>query len=186
MASAILAGWHLQAQRLVSPNQDERPHGIEPRLLVIHSISIPAGQFGGPQITDLFLNKTTTPALAQLRVSAHFLIRRDGELLQFVSCQHRAWHAGKSVWDGHSACNDYSIGIELEGTDTIPYTDIQYQTLGALSDDVCACYPVTAIVGHCHIAPGRKTDPGSAFDWQRFFNLVGSHLDGRSRGNTIA
>lgn len=167
-------GWLAGAVRRESPNQDERPEGERPSLVVIHAISLPPDDFGGPWIFDLFDN-TLDPAahpyfasIHHLRVSSHFLIRRDGELVQFVSCDKRAWHAGVSEWQGRERCNDFSIGIELEGTDTLPYADEQYLALRKLMPALRARHPLAAVRGHEHIAPGRKTDPGPAFNWTRF------------------
>lgn len=157
-----------------SPNHDERPVGVPVDLLVIHSISLPPGEFGGRGVIDLFTNRLDTTAhpyyagLAGLRVSAHFLIRRDGECLQFVPCSKRAWHAGVSCWGDRARCNDFSIGIELEGDDVTPFEDVQYESLAALTRLLRAQYPITEIVGHAEIAPGRKTDPGPRFDWDRY------------------
>ncbi len=178
--SEIQDGWLLNAKRLVSPHFNERPSGETISLLVIHNISLPAGCFGLPYIADLFLGRldcTAHPSFDSLhgvRVSAHCLIRRDGEVIQFVPFDKRAWHAGVSEFAGRDNCNDFSIGIELEGTDTEPYTKQQYASLASLSKALCRHYPaITAerIVGHCDIAPGRKTDPGESFDWPRYFNL---------------
>ena len=158
---------------LPSPNFDERPSGINIELLVIHNISLPPGEFGGPAIIDLFMNRLNPSAhpyyqgIAHLKVSAHFLIRRDGELLQFVSCQKRAWHAGQSAWRARERCNDYSIGIELEGADDLPFEDAQYTMLARLIPALRSAYPVLDIVGHSDVAPARKTDPGPCFDWPR-------------------
>lgn len=160
-----------------SPHYDKRPNPEDINLLVVHGISLPAGQFGGPYIDDLFmgcLDCKADPSFAQLeglRVSAHCLIRRDGHIIQYVPFNLRAWHAGVSQWQGQERCNDFSIGIELEGTDVAPYTEQQYTQLVALSRAIMRQYPaITAdrIVGHEHIAPGRKTDPGPAFDWCTF------------------
>lgn len=159
---------------LPSPNHDERVAGQEATLLVLHNISLPPGQFGGTEVVDLFLNRldySSHPWLDRLRglkVSAHFFIRRDGLIVQLVSTRKRAWHAGVSVFDGAERCNDFSLGIELEGTDTLPYTDEQYQALQSLVPALRVCHPLKAVRGHEHIAPGRKTDPGPAFDWKRF------------------
>ena len=156
-----------------SPNCDARPADARIELIVVHNISLPPREFGGPGIIDLFLNRLDAAAhpyyagIAHLRVSAHFLIRRDGELLQFVPCLLRAWHAGVSSWRGRERCNDFSLGIELEGADDMPYEDAQYERLRALISALCACYPITAITGHADIAPGRKTDPGAAFEWKK-------------------
>ncbi len=157
-----------------SPNHDERPEQVDAYLLVMHNISLPPGVFGGTQVADLFLNRldyASHPWLARLRglrVSAHFFVRRDGSLVQFVSTRKRAWHAGVSAFEGRERCNDFSIGIEMEGTDTLPYTPEQYQALTRLLPALRAQHPLRAVRGHEHIAPGRKTDPGPAFDWGRF------------------
>jgi AmpD protein len=166
------------AHQTPSPNCDSRPDGEVLTLIVIHNISLPPGVFGGSEIIDLFTNRLDCAAhpyfaeLAGLRVSSHFLIRRDGALIQFVPCARRAWHAGASTWRGRERCNDFSIGIELEGTDDLAYTELQYARLGALLDVLRARYPTLLdCAGHSDIAPGRKTDPGSAFDWSRIFTL---------------
>lgn len=162
------------ARFLPSPNCDARPAGLPVVLLVIHNISLPPGQFGGDAVIDLFLNRLDPKAhpyyagIASLRVSAHFLVRRDGELMQFVPCAKRAWHAGISSWQGREQCNDFSIGIELEGADDVPFTDAQYGTTGRLARVLHQMYPITDAVGHCDIAPGRKTDPGPHFSWDRY------------------
>ncbi len=170
---ALADGWLSPATRLPSPHHNARPQG-DVSLLVIHGISLPPGEFGGPWIGDLFLGRLDPEAhpyfasIASLQVSAHCLIRRDGELVQFVSFNERAWHAGVSEFAGRTACNDFSIGIELEGTDTSGYTEAQYWQLAAVSRCLMCHYPdITAerIVGHSDIAPGRKSDPGSGFDW---------------------
>lgn len=159
---------------LPSPNRDARPAGAQVSLLVLHNISLPPGQFGGPEVAGLFLNTLDYAShpwlerLRGLRVSAHFFIRRDGSIVQFVSTDQRAWHAGVSRFGGRERCNDFSIGIELEGADTLPYTDSQYQALRKLTPALRARYPLAAAWGHEHIAPGRKTDPGPAFNWTRF------------------
>lgn len=168
--------WVDQARRVVSPNCNERPDPWEISLIVVHNISLPPGDFGGPYIDQLFTN-TLNPdehpyfaEIASLAVSSHFLLRRDGELVQYVPCHRRAWHAGRSDWCGRENCNDFALGIELEGTDDVPYTDRQYQGLAALIHALRHAYPGIerdAIIGHEHIAPGRKTDPGPAFDWDR-------------------
>jgi AmpD protein len=172
-------GFTLYDHRLVgvafvpSPNCDPRPQGVDIELVVIHGISLPPGHFGGPYIEQLFTNSLDEKAhpyfaqIADLRVSAHLLIRRNGDLVQFVPFNLRAWHAGVSSWGGRSRCNDFSIGIELEGTDTVPYTDQQYATLNAVLETLQAHYPIKGVAGHCHIAPGRKLDPGPSFDWDR-------------------
>jgi AmpD protein len=167
-------GWCDEAQCIPSPNFDTRAEGVKIDLLVIHNISLPPGQFGGPFIPALFTNSLDCNAhpyfdqLRTLRVSAHFLVRRDGVLMQFVSANDRAWHAGVSLFRGQQRCNDFSIGIELEGTDFEPFTDLQYATLKALTVALQARYPLSDVVGHEHIAPGRKTDPGPQFDWSRY------------------
>jgi AmpD protein len=163
-----------------SPNFNERPASADVSLLVIHNISLPPGQFGTPFVADLFLNQLDLKAdpwfeknLQGLTVSAHFVINRSGHITQFVSCDARAWHAGVSQHAGREQCNDFSIGIELEGTDTLAYMDAQYDALAALTQCLRARYPLTAVRGHCDIAPGRKTDPGVAFDWTRYAQLGG-------------
>lgn len=165
---------------LNSPHQEDRPKEAEINLLVIHGISLPAGQFGGSYIEALFmghLDCTAHPSFAPLeglRVSAHCVIYRDGRVQQFVPFNRRAWHAGASCWDNQSNCNDFSIGIELEGTDNEAYTETQYQQLVKITQALMVKYPaLTAnrIVGHEHIAPGRKTDPGPAFDWDKYLNV---------------
>ena len=172
----LLAG----ARYIASPNFDLRPEGAEIELLVIHNISLPPGEFGGPGIIELFCNRLDPEAhpyyreIAQARVSSHFLIRRDGELIQFVAASHRAWHAGESQWCGRSRCNDFSIGIELEGADDQPFSDGQYATLAALVPALQKAYPIRGCVGHSEIATpsGRKSDPGPHFDWARLRRLV--------------
>lgn len=167
-------GWCRQALRIDSPNRDERPQGSGIDLLVIHNISLPPGQFGGEQICALFTNRLDCDAhpyfdqLRTLRVSAHFLIRRDGLVMQFVSANERAWHAGASSFGQRQRCNDFSIGIELEGTDAEPYAELQYASLVALTIALQARYRLTDVAGHEHIAPGRKTDPGPFFDWLHY------------------
>ena len=164
-------GWCDQALRLASPNFNARPLPGDISLLVIHNISLPAGQFGGTAITDLFQNNLDCNAhesfesLRDIKVSSHFLIRRDGSLLQFVSTLDRAWHAGVSSFQGRDACNDFSIGIELEGTDDLPFAPAQYDCLGLLTQALLNHFSITHIVGHDEIAPGRKTDPGPCFEW---------------------
>lgn len=163
-----------------SPNCDARPAATPVELLVIHGISLPPGEFHGDAVAALFTNRLDPQAhpyyrtLEGLRVSAHFFVRRDGAAAQFVSCEQRAWHAGVSCWEGRARCNDYSVGIELEGTDDLSYEDAQYRTLAALTRALRARYPIRGIVGHSDIAPGRKTDPGPAFDWPRYRALIGA------------
>jgi AmpD protein len=173
------AGLLAEARYLPSPNCDDRPVDAAIELLVIHNISLPPGEFGGDAIADLFLNRLDPQAhpyyegIANLRVSSHFLIRRDGALLQFVPCAKRAWHAGLSQWCGRERCNDFSIGIELEGADDLPFSDAQYECLSVLALALYARYPIKASVGHSDIAPGRKTDPGPHFSWTRYFSTLG-------------
>lgn len=161
-----------------SPNCDERPDEAVISLLVVHNISLPPGEFGGSGVVELFTNRLDPEAhpyyqsIAGLRVSSHFFVRRTGELFQFVPCELRAWHAGVSVWNGHERCNDFSIGVELEGTDDLPYADEQYATLADLTRALFQRYGSLDFAGHSDIAPGRKTDPGPAFDWKRLLNSV--------------
>jgi AmpD protein len=172
--SVAANGWCPQARRYDSPHYDARPDGAAIELLVIHNISLPAGQFGGPHVADLFtgrLDYNADPSWASLRgvqVSAHFLIRRDGRVWQFVGCGQRAWHAGVSSFEGRDACNGFSLGIELEGSDFVPFTDAQYGALAGLTRALQQAYPLRAVCGHAHIAAGRKTDPGPFFDWPRY------------------
>lgn len=167
-------GWAANVVKIPSPNFDRRAEDIVISLLVIHNISLPPGQFGGPFIADLFLNQldyNADPYFEQLRplqVSAHFLIRRDGQVMQFVSTNDRAWHAGNSSFAGQERCNDFSIGIELEGTDFQPFEAVQYDSLAAMTVALTSAYPLMHVTGHDQIAPGRKTDPGPFFDWARY------------------
>lgn len=167
------------ADWVASPNCDPRPDGADISLLVIHSISLPPGQFGGSDVANLFLNRLDPAAhpyfatIASLKVSAHFLIGRDGALTQYVPCELRAWHAGVSSWQGRERCNDFSIGIELEGTDDTPFEAAQYDTLFDLTRALFARYGLLELAGHSDIAPGRKTDPGPYFDWARYRASVG-------------
>lgn len=167
------AGWVSGARRVPSPNCDERPEGVPIELVVLHNISLPPGVFDGDAVIELFTNRLDWDAhpyyqgIRGLAVSAHFFIRRDGSLIQFVPCALRAWHAGVSAWAGRERCNDFSIGIELEGTDDLPFTDAQYASLLPLLAALKRAYPIRAVVGHSDIAPGRKTDPGPYFAWQR-------------------
>jgi len=166
-------GWLRRARAVESPNFGARPAGSVVDLVVLHSISLPPGEFGGDGIERLFTNRLDWSAhpyygtIRGLAVSAHFVVRRDGALLQFVSCDDRAWHAGRSSWRGRAGCNDFSIGIELEGLEGDAFDDRQYPALAALLDSVAARYPVVDVAGHEHIAPGRKSDPGGGFDWAR-------------------
>jgi N-acetyl-anhydromuramoyl-L-alanine amidase len=171
-ASGLLHG----ARQVASPNQDDRPPGVQAELIVIHSISLPPGEFGGPWIDRLFTNRLDPAAhpyfaaIAALRVSAHLLIRRDGELVQYVPFHRRAWHAGESCWRGRECCNDFSIGIELEGTDDGDYTTAQYRRLATAIHALCRAYPTLSaerLARHSDIAPGRKFDPGPGFDSAR-------------------
>ena len=184
-------GWLLRARRCASPNAGPRPPGTSIDLLLLHSISLPPGEFGGDAIEQLFTNRLdwdAHPYYAQirgLRVSAHFLVRRDGELVQFVSCLRRAWHAGQSQWQGRANCNDYSIGVELEGLEGGRFEPAQYRTLLALVRSLARRYPLRGVAGHEHVAPGRKADPGAGFDWNiviegaglpiAYFHAVGPH-----------
>jgi AmpD protein len=167
------AGWLLGVDRSDSPNHDARPVEELIRLIVIHAISLPPGQFGGAAVIDLFNNRLDPAAhpyfagIAGQRVSTHFFIRRDGHLMQFVSCRDRAWHAGISCWRARERCNDFSLGIELEGDDHTDFASAQYQTLNRLLAILQSSFPIEEIVGHADIAPGRKTDPGPHFDWLR-------------------
>ena len=165
----------LQGARYIpSPNFDARPDNCAVNLIVIHNISLPPNEFGGPGVIALFTNQLDPSAhpyyatIQDIKVSSHFFIRRDGELIQFVPCTQRAWHAGASNWGGRERCNDFSIGIELEGSDMTPFTDAQYEQLIQLTATLKVTYPIEAIQGHADIAPGRKTDPGSHFDWKRY------------------
>lgn len=174
----VESGLIREARQVSSPNFDSRPPDCCADLIIVHGISLPPGEFSGEWIDRLFTN-TVDPAahpyfceIADLRVSSHLLIRRDGELVQYVPLVKRAWHAGVSCYQGREQCNDYSIGIELEGTDEIPYTDRQYDMLGTVVQALRTAFPSLAnapIVGHCDVASGRKTDPGPAFDWGRLF-----------------
>lgn len=170
-------GWLSQATRIESPNHDERPVNTVASLLVIHNISLPPGEYGGPWIDDLFCNRLDAKAhpyfaeISDLKVSSHLLIIRSGETRQYVSFDRRAWHAGESCFDGQTHCNDFSIGIELEGCDDKPYEMKQYEALVDVTRHIQSRYPaisVDRIVGHSDIAPQRKTDPGDAFEWDRF------------------
>ena len=173
--------WLPGIEHIPSPNADERPADCDVDLLVIHNISLPPGEFGGPFIADLFqnrLNPSAHPyfaAIASLEVSAHLLIRRDGAATQFVALDRRAWHAGQSVFCDRERCNDFSIGIELEGSDDVPFTAAQYAALSRLTTAIRRYFPLidpARIVGHSDIAPGRKTDPGPCFDWHRYRQMI--------------
>jgi AmpD protein len=164
-------GWVPGIPHVPSPNADERPAGEPVELIVIHGISLPPGEFGGADVERLFTNAIEPQAhpyfaqLVGLRVSAHFFVRRDGAVIQFVSCLRRAWHAGLSLWSGRPRCNDYSIGIELEGADDVAYEARQYAVCNAIIAAAVRAFPIRDVVGHSDIAPGRKTDPGPCFDW---------------------
>lgn len=182
MNASVHAGWLRDATCLPSPNCDERPSGCRVDLVVIHGISLPPGQFGSGCVHRLFLNTldwNSHPYFLQIKgmkVSSHVLIERDGTLVQFVPLHLRAWHAGESSFRGRARCNDFSIGIELEGTDDSAYTPVQYQVLARVLDTLRTHYPAIAsdrIVGHCHVAPGRKTDPGAGFCWDELGRLLG-------------
>jgi len=181
MHTRIKNGWLTTTDRINSPNCDDRPDAGIIDLVVIHDISLPPGQYGGPYIDQLFtnkLNKDDDPyfeQIADMRVSSHLLIRRTGVITQYVPFDRRAWHAGQSCFDGRERCNDFSIGIELEGCDDLPYDDAQYRALAEVLQSLMQYYPAITrerICGHSTIAPGRKTDPGPAFDWGRLADLL--------------
>jgi AmpD protein len=176
-------GWVAGIRRVPSPNCDTRPEGNDVELLVVHAISLPPDQFGGPGVEQLFTN-TLDPdqheyfaQIAHLRVSAHFFIRRDGEIVQFVPVTKRAWHAGVSQWRGRERCNDFSVGVELEGCDTVSFEEAQYESLDSLNQCLLRVLPIVDVLGHSDIAPGRKTDPGPCFEWLRVRTrpAAGSH-----------
>lgn len=180
------SGWFAGAKKIVSPNFDLRPDGSDVELIVVHAISLPPGEFGGGYIDRLFQNRLDPTkhayfqSIGGLKVSAHLLIERTGTLKQFVSTFHRAWHSGVSAFAGRAACNDFSIGIELEGCDELPFAAAQYDTLTNVLAELCVHYPAvnpTRIVGHCDIAPGRKSDPGPLFDWE----MMREQLQGKLR-----
>jgi AmpD protein len=174
------------AEQVPSPNCDARPDGEATELIVIHGISLPPGVYEGDGVERFFTNRLDPRAhpyyatIADLRVSSHFLIRRNGWLVQFVPCGKRAWHAGASAWRGRPRCNDFSVGIELEGTDDEPYTAAQYRMLARLARALGRRYPIADIVGHSDIAPGRKTDPGAAFDWARLRRALSQRAPDRA------
>jgi N-acetyl-anhydromuramoyl-L-alanine amidase len=176
--NAWVDGWLVSADRVDSPNFGSRPEQNSIDLVVLHSISLPPGQYGGVHVQELFTNRLdwdAHPYFRQMRgveVSAHFYIQRGGQLFQFVSCDMRAWHAGKSSFNGRANCNDYSIGIELEGLEGGGFEGAQYRQLTSLLHGIRQQYPIKYVVGHEHIAPGRKTDPGSGFDWVRLRHSV--------------
>lgn len=177
----VTSGLLINARLQLSPNCDSRADESDISLIVIHGISLPPGKFGGDYIDQLFCNQLNPDEhpyfkdISELKVSSHFLIRRDGEIVQYVPLQKRAWHAGVSCFEKRESCNDFSIGIEMEGEDETPYTDIQYQVLSELIQSLIATYPdlnEKTIAGHSDIAPGRKSDPGSAFDWEKLRQLL--------------
>ena len=179
----IKSGLMRGARQIASPNFDSRPAGVEADLIVVHGISLPPGEFGGPWIDRLFTNTLPAdvhPYFTDVRgvpVSSHLVLQRDGSVTQYVKFTERAWHAGKSAYRGREACNDFSVGVELEGTDTLPYEAAQYDVLAQVVAALCAAYPRLSpdrLAGHSDIAPGRKTDPGPAFDWQLARRLIGA------------
>lgn len=184
--SVDIASGHLtQARQVPSPNFDARPSGVRPELIVVHGVSMPPNEFGGPWIDALFTNRLPIDAhphfkeVAHLTVSSHLLIRRDGEVVQYVSFEDRAWHAGASNYQGRQRCNDFSIGIELEGADDIAYEPVQYRRLAEVISALTEAYRTLStdrVVGHSDIAPGRKSDPGDAFDWPRLRALLRLNL----------
>lgn len=171
-------GWLSGVRHVVSPNYDARPARVDIDMLVIHNISLPPNEYGGEAISRFFTNTLDHSAhpyfeqLKGIRVSSHFLVRRDGRIVQFVPCSKRAWHAGVSAWRGRERCNDFSIGIELEGSDFEPFTGQQYAALVRLTRRLKRIYPIRDIVGHSDIAPERKTDPGAHFDWEGYLGRV--------------
>ena len=178
---SIEEGWLTSARKLLSPNCDQRPEDSRIDLLVIHNISLPPNEYGGPYIDQLFTNQLDPSEhdyfseIAHLEVSSHLLINREGQVTQYVPFCCRAWHAGQSCFEGKEKCNDFSIGIELEGDDETPFTDVQYEALGQITKSIMLAYPAITqdrITGHSDIAPGRKTDPGPHFDWQRYLALL--------------
>ena len=172
-------GWLAGARHCASPNRGERPPGVPIELALIHSISLPPGRYGGDAIERLFTNRLEANAhpyyalLRGVRVSSHFLLRRDGELLQFVGCDERAWHAGVSQWRGRGNCNDFSVGIELEGLEGLRFEAAQYTGLVMLLQALAARYPIAGVAGHEHVATGRKRDPGAGFDWAQLAARLG-------------
>lgn len=181
MKLSVDGAWLNEARRVLSPNCDDRPEGCDISLIIVHSISLPPGAYEGTWIDDLFTNRLDADVhpyfseIKDLRVSAHLLIRRDGELVQYVPFTRRAWHAGESCYRSRAACNDFAIGIELEGQDDEPYEDIQYRRLAELVKLLRGRFSSIGaqdVVGHSDVAPGRKTDPGPAFDWQRLWRLL--------------
>ena len=187
----LSSGWMRGVRHVASPNHDSRPAGVVADLIVIHGISLPPGEFGGPWIDRLFTNTLPPEAhpyfaeVGGLRVSSHLVLTREGAVTQYVKFTERAWHAGKSVYLGRESCNDFSVGVELEGTDTLPYESTQYAALARVVAALCTAYPQLSpdrLAGHCDIAPGRKTDPGPAFDWPLARGLISAacgHIRGR-------
>ncbi len=182
----VLDGWLKGVRRVVSPNCNQRPADNEISLLVIHNISLPPGQYGGDHIERFFTNRldhSLDPFYKEIEgveVSSHLLIKRTGEIVQFVSFDERAWHAGASTFKTRENCNDFSIGVELEGEDEVPYTDAQYEVLVSITRCLTKEYPaisIDRIIGHQDISPGRKTDPGKAFDWERYFDQIKAKSD---------
>lgn len=171
-------GWYADARKMPSMNYDARPGGVLPELLVLHSISLPPGEYSNGCIERLFMNELDWSAhpyfekIRGMKVSSHFVIDREGMLTQYVSCEDRAWHAGRSSWQGRDECNDWSVGIELEGLEGSVFEEDQYTTLVSLMDDICKVYPIRWVAGHEHVAPQRKQDPGSGFDWKRVIQSV--------------
>ena len=171
-------GWLEGVRRVESPNQDDRPAGTEITLLIVHSISLPPGEYGGDSIERLFTNRLDPAAhpyfkeIEGMKVSAHFLVRRDGEVIQFVPVLKRAWHAGASSWRGRTACNDFSVGVELEGSDDAPFEEAQYRALEDLIARLRGALPLRDVAAHSDIAPGRKTDPGPGFAWARVLSRL--------------
>jgi AmpD protein len=174
----VKSGWLPGARRVPSPNCDARPKGTAVTLLVVHCISLPPGKFGGNAIEHLFTNQLDAHAdpyfkqVHAMKVSAHFVVRRDGELVQFVPAAKRAWHAGVSSWRGRARCNDFSIGVELEGTDDTRYAPVQYARLRELVHVLRRAFPLRDVAAHSDVAPGRKTDPGRHFDWARLLRSL--------------
>jgi len=172
-------GWYSFARRMASPNFGPRPADLQPDLIVIHAISLPPGDYGTGQVQRLFTNQLDWDAhdyfrsIRGLKVSAHFFITRDGQLWQFVSCNDRAWHAGESTYRGKDNCNDFSVGIELEGLEGLLFEQAQYDTLSSLSAALLQAYPISQVAGHEHIAPGRKRDPGAGFNWSKLQRSLG-------------
>ena len=174
----LAGGWLAGVRQCLSPNRGPRPAGSEVSLVVIHSISLPPGSYGGDEIERLFTNQLDWGAhpyfqsIRGLEVSAHFVVRRDGAVLQFVGCDERAWHAGASVWRGRENCNDYSVGVELEGLEGEPFEAVQYRALARLLRALRRRYPIVGVAGHEHVAAGRKADPGAGFEWPRLVSAL--------------